>query len=114
MVCAAGDLMRLPSVSFAAMACSDPASAPSLQICGCSLVLVDRNTWGGVRASALLNRGAAYARSGNPDRAIEDYSEAIRLDPYDAAAYRYRSAAYFDKGDRARAAADLQRAARLK
>ena len=35
----------------------------------------------------LSNRGLAYKNGGNPDRALSDYSEAIRLDPRYASAY---------------------------
>ena len=41
-------------------------------------------------ANALHNRGIAYGRKGEHDRAIADYNEAIRLDPKDATAFCIR------------------------
>ena len=40
------------------------------------------------------------------DQAIADYNEAIKLDPKNAAAFRKRGNAYYDKGDMDRAIAD--------
>ena len=47
------------------------------------------------------------------DRAIADYTEAIRLDPKYANAYSNRGVAYSDKGDKDRAIADFTEAIRL-
>jgi tetratricopeptide (TPR) repeat protein len=47
---------------------------------------------------------------GNPDRAIADYDEAIRLAPALALAYNNRGVAWRDKGDVAHARADFQTA----
>ena len=56
---------------------------------------------------AFNNRGTIYKEKGDLDRAIADFSEAIRLDPKFAAAYFNRGNAYDDKGDDAKALADL-------
>ena len=50
-----------------------------------------------------------YRDKGDIDRAIADFSEAIRLDPNDAMAFNNRGIAYSDKGDHDRAIADLSR-----
>jgi len=47
------------------------------------------------------------------EQAIADYTQAIRLDPNDASAYRSRGMAYSDKGDHDRAIADINQAIRL-
>jgi tetratricopeptide (TPR) repeat protein len=47
------------------------------------------------------------------DRAIADFTQAIRLDPNNANAYRERGNAYSDKGDYDRAIADYNQALRL-
>ena len=39
-------------------------------------------------------RGFAYDAQGEHERAIQDYDEAIRLDPHDAEAYYSRGMAY--------------------
>ena len=69
-------------------------------------------TWGGQTRESLAgtynNRGVAYADKGEYDRAIQDYDEALRLDPSQAVAYNNRGNAYIDKGDFDRAIADYQ------
>jgi len=70
--------------------------------------------------SAYLNRGFAYERNGDRgraiqdyDRAIQDYDQAIRLDPKGALAYRDRGLAYVLKGDFDHAIQDYDQATRL-
>ena len=55
---------------------------------------------------AYCNRGLAYDRIGDYERAIADFSETIRLKPEFVEAYNYRGAAYIQKGDYDRAVAD--------
>jgi tetratricopeptide (TPR) repeat protein len=50
-------------------------------------------------APAVMNRGSAYSASGDLDRALQDYNEAIRLDPRNAGAYVNRALALAHKGD---------------
>ncbi|RXT41887.1 tetratricopeptide repeat protein [Bradyrhizobium betae] len=64
-------------------------------------------------AISYNNRGAAYYQEGDPDRAIADYSEAIRLDPQYAPAYNNRGITYRQKGDLDRDIADQNEAIRL-
>ena len=59
------------------------------------------------------NRGLAYYRKGDHDRAIIDYDQAITLDPKYALAYSNRGLAYTDKGDYDRAIADHVQAVKL-
>lgn len=54
-----------------------------------------------------------YERKDSHDRAIADFSEAIRLDPTYAIAFRGRGIAYGNKGDYDRAIADFTEAIRL-
>ena len=58
------------------------------------------------RAIAYSNRGVAYWKKSEYDRAIADYTEAIALDPNDAIAYSNRGVAYKKKGEVDRAIAD--------
>jgi tetratricopeptide (TPR) repeat protein len=58
-------------------------------------------------------RGVAYRWSGDYDRAISDFNEAIRLDPEFSIAFGQRGIAYSLKGNRARALADLKTAVEL-
>ncbi|TIP35037.1 MAG: tetratricopeptide repeat protein, partial [Mesorhizobium sp.] len=63
-------------------------------------------------AVSYYNRGLAWDRKGDNDRAVADYNEAISLDPNNvefAAAYAGRGMASADKGDNARALADFDK-----
>jgi tetratricopeptide (TPR) repeat protein len=64
-------------------------------------------------AEAYTNRGYAYCEEGAFDRAIADFTQAIKLDPNYAMAYAYRGTAYAAKGDNDRAIADLTQFIRL-
>jgi len=64
-------------------------------------------------AKAYVNRGAAYRKKGNYDRAIADFNKAIELDPGCAEAYHNRGVAYRRKGEHKRAIADLNKAMKL-
>jgi tetratricopeptide (TPR) repeat protein len=59
------------------------------------------------------NRGNAYADKGEPDKAIADYNDAIRLNPEYAEAYNNRALTYCDEGDYEEAIADFNEAIRL-
>jgi len=53
------------------------------------------------------NRANAHAALGQFDKALPDYTEALRLNPGTAHVHRARSVAYYDMGDYDRAIADL-------
>ena len=63
-------------------------------------------------AAAYYNRGIAWRHKGDPDRAIADYDQAIKLNPT-AAAYNNRGSAWAAKGEFDRAMADLDQAIKL-
>lgn len=60
------------------------------------------------------NRGIAYSEKGEVERAIEDYTKAIELNPKFAEAYYQRGIAYRIKGDYKLAIADYTKAIDLK
>ena len=63
--------------------------------------------------SAYLNRGTAYAELGQKERAIEEYSRAIELDPKKTKAYLNRGVAYAELGQMERAIEEYSRAIEL-
>jgi tetratricopeptide (TPR) repeat protein len=82
------------------------------QISGCSRAL----SWmkpANERARLLTLRGLAWTNKNEFNRAIDDYDQAIRLDPTYSWAWIDRAEAWNRKGEAARAFADLAEAARL-
>jgi tetratricopeptide (TPR) repeat protein len=65
------------------------------------------------RLRARHDRGLAYFTKGEYDRAISDYSEAVKFGPTNWIRYRNRGIAHFYGGSRGNAQADLDMAARL-
>jgi tetratricopeptide (TPR) repeat protein len=104
--------MIVLSYSAAADQCDTP-QAPEATIIACTQS-INSGTWKGRDLAAYYNnRGYAYSHKGDLDRAIADYSEAIRIDPVDADAFTSRGVAYRAKGDNDRAIADFNEAIRL-
>ena len=63
--------------------------------------------------TALINRGNAYASSGDQKRAIDDYSRALELNEDDARVYTNRCHAYNILGEHEKALADCDKAIEL-
>jgi tetratricopeptide (TPR) repeat protein len=88
-------------------------ASPDDQIAACTAV-IRSGIPNDKELAALFNyRGVAYKAKGDLDRAIADYTEAIRRDPNYAAAYNSRGIAYKAKGDVDKAIADYDQAIRL-
>jgi lipoprotein NlpI len=84
----------------------DNAYSPDLQISGCTAV-IESGKWSGKDLAWAYNgRGVAYNDKYDPDHALQDANEAIRLDPKYAVAYRTRGSAHLDKGAVDRAITD--------
>ena len=66
-----------------------------------------------VYATAYLDRGKAYRNKGDLDKAIADYTEAIRLNPKLTGAFGCRGLAFEKRGDFNQAIADFTEAIRL-
>jgi tetratricopeptide (TPR) repeat protein len=92
--------------------CAKPGGGDET-IAACSRMIASNALKGAELASAFSNRGVAYKRKGDFDRAIADYDEAIRLNPSSAIAYINRCADYNAKGAHDRAIADCSAALRL-
>jgi tetratricopeptide (TPR) repeat protein len=65
------------------------------------------------RYAFLVSQGDTILKSGDYDRAIADFDEAMRLDPTNAVAFAGRGLAYENKGNHDRAIADFNEAIRL-
>jgi len=83
------------------------------KVSGCTAVIRSGQWQGKELAWAYNNRGLAYTYLGNPARAIEDYDQALRLDPGLAVAYLGRGVVYRNLGEHARAIEDYDEALRL-
>jgi tetratricopeptide (TPR) repeat protein len=72
-------------------------ATPDLQISGCTAVIQSGKYVGTKLASAFISRGVAYDDKGQYDRAIQDYDQAIKLDPNYATALSNRADAIAKK-----------------
>ena len=66
-----------------------------------------------VACASYIHRGLAHNSRGELDKAIADYTEAMRIDPRHVEAYNNRSVAYMGKGQYDKAIADCNVAIRL-
>jgi tetratricopeptide (TPR) repeat protein len=91
---AAGAFMAaLPAAAQdAAVKCN--SSNPDDIISGCTAIINAGQESSGHLAMAYTFRGVVFANRGMADRAIADYSQAIRLSPSDATAYFNRGIEY--------------------
>jgi tetratricopeptide (TPR) repeat protein len=81
---------------------------------GCTAVIQSGREPPEKLATAFDNRGLAYKNKGQYERALQDYEQAIRLNPSNANAYNNRGIVYRIKGEYARAIADYDEAISLK
>ncbi|MEM0987771.1 MAG: tetratricopeptide repeat protein [Pseudomonadota bacterium] len=86
---------------------------PDLRLAGCTAIIQSGQWSEDDLAIAFNNRGTAYADLGQHSRAIEDYDEALRLDPNYTEANYNRGDAYAELGQHARAIQDYDAALRL-
>src|SRR5215471_914599 len=84
------------------------------RIDGCSAVIKAARDKGDKLAEAFNNRGVAYEKKGEYDRAILDYDQAIKLKPSAEGYYFNRGNAQLGKGHYDRAIDDYNQAIKLK
>lgn len=87
--------------------CSTDVSDGAIRACT-SVIFLDPHDDG-----AFVNRGIAYRRAGDIERAIRDYDEAIRLNPRAADAFNNRGNAFRTRHEFDRAMRDYDEAIRL-
>ena len=87
---------------------------PEIVIKGCSEIIQDVQNSPAILATAHNNRGVAYRRKREYDLSLNDYNEAIRLNPSSASNYNNRGIVYRIKHDYDRAIADYDEAIWLK
>ncbi len=87
--------------------CLTDTSSAAVEACTSIILLDPRND------GAFVNRGIAYRRIGDLDRAIKDYDEAIRLNPRAADAFNNRGNAFRTRDEFERALHDYDDAIRL-
>jgi tetratricopeptide (TPR) repeat protein len=88
--------------------------SPDFPIQGCTAVIQAGRQVLDRLATAYNNRGVAYRIKGEYDKAIDDFSEAIKLRPSYANAFNNRGVAHRNKRDLNGALADYDQAIRLK
>lgn len=109
----------LPLPAFAQTSASqwDCTGAPNIaweiQVGGCTAAIVSGRYAGKNLSWAYNNRGNAYSAKGQYVRAIEDYDEAIRLNPDNANAFTGRGIAQKNNGQLDRAMEDYNQAIKL-
>jgi len=84
-----------------------------LRIGGCTALIQSGRLEGENLSLAYYNRGIAYFKKSQYDRAIADFDQAIQLDPNSTFALNNRGTAYARKGRFDRAIADFDQAIRL-
>ena len=88
-------------------------ATPDEVISSCTAVIQSGQETGHDLAAAFTIRGRAYHAKGDYDRAIADYTEAIRIESNYVLAFYSRGVAYFNKKDYDRAIADYTASLRL-
>ena len=108
----AGPLLASRAVADDLDTCAEPNSSEA--IAACTREISSGNLHDHELAVEYYNRGVRYAKDGDYDRAIADYTDAIRLDPKYADAYGNRGNAYRDKHDLDRAIAEYNEALEIR
>ncbi|MGH6977268.1 MAG: tetratricopeptide repeat protein, partial [Stellaceae bacterium] len=93
--------------------CASDTAAPDLKIGACTAIIQARGESDKNRNAAFYNRGTAFSAKGQYDRAIADFSQALKLDPDDGISYIGRGNAYLQSRDFDHAGPDFDAAIRL-
>jgi len=80
------------------------------------VLTVPQAVWGQAApttAEGFIDRGLTYYDKGDYDRAIADFTQALRLNPNNYGVYLFRGHSYIIKGDYDRGIADLDQSIKL-
>jgi tetratricopeptide (TPR) repeat protein len=105
--------LALPAVTRGQDSQTCAGSSGDAGIAICTREITSGKYTGPNLARRYYNRGVSYSAKDDNDRAIADYSEAIRLDPTLYPPRINRGLIYFDKDDYGRAITDFSEAIRL-
>ena len=83
---------------------------PDVEIKGCTALLAKKTESKHTHSVAYNNRGYAYARKGEYDKALADLGRAIELNPQYGEAYNNRAWVYLKTGNAANGLPDAERA----
>src|ERR1700687_2120498 len=86
---------------------------PVVAIRGCTAIIDMGQETPEDLTKARFSRGVAYLGTGQIDRAIADFDQAIALNPNEPTGFNNRGVAYAEKGQYDRAIADYDEAVRL-
>jgi tetratricopeptide (TPR) repeat protein len=106
-------ILALPAVATAQDSQTCAGSSGDAGIAICTREITSGKYAGAHLARRYYNRGVSYSAREDNDRAIADYSEAIRLDPAPYPPLINRGLIYFDKDDYGRAVTYFSRAIQL-
>ena len=110
---AAGQELKVQDLEKHTELCNRVADVtPDERIASCTAVIASSGQTPRTRAIALNNRGNAYYKKNDYDRAIEDYDESIKTLPGYARAFNNRGLAFQKKGDLPRALDDFNQSIR--
>jgi tetratricopeptide (TPR) repeat protein len=89
------------------------ANDADTKIAGCTALIQSGQLKGALLAMAFNDRGYAYVQKSQFDQALQDYNQALQLDPGSLLAYENRANLYFDKGQYDLAIQDVSQALQL-
>src|SRR5258706_2744613 len=108
-----GVTMARAQLPLGACFSTDANTSLDLRIDTCTSLIQSKGLSQDRLAIAFQNCGSAYVAKRDTDRAIQDFNQAIKLDPKYANAFNSRGIAYQAKGDNERAIQDYGEAIRL-
>ncbi len=86
--------------------CNGRVDNPVPVIAGCTTIINSRQSTAVQRSAAYTNRGRAFVRRDQPDRALADFAQAVMLDPRNSRAFANRGDLYSAMGEFDRAVED--------